>query len=400
MRSTSRPRSSTPGQHEAGVERGEGGLEAGHAHRRLLERLLLLLARVRGVVGGDAVDRARAQRPRSAPGGRPRARSGGFILKLRVERPDRLVGQQQVVRRGLAGDLHARGLARARSPRPSRARTRAGRGCGRPRRRRARSRARPSCRLGDRRDAGQAEQRRDLALVHHAVARQRRVLLVQREHAARPAAGTGAPGASRRPTATGRPSSVKPAAPASRELGHLGQLLAPLPDGDRGQEAGRDARLGARRARAASAAPAPSPPPGSVLGMARIAQKPPAAAARVPESMSSSSSRPGVRRCTCGSTKAGKACRPSASTTSAPSRRLEPRSPISAITPSRTSRSRAPVEARRAGRAGARRGSARSPAGAGRRGRAGAGAHAGCGSVGSASAPRSPAGAPRPASSS
>ncbi len=46
---------------------------------------------------------------------------------------------------------------------------------------------------------------------------------------------------------------------------------------------------------------------GSVLGWAMIAQKPPAAAARVPESMSSSSSRPGVRRCTCGSTKAGKA---------------------------------------------------------------------------------------------
>ena len=58
---------------------------------------------------------------------------------------------------------------------------------------------------------------------------------------------------------------------------------------------------------------------GSVFGWARIAQKPPAAAARVPESMSSSSSRPGVRRWTWGSTKAGKACRPSASTTSAPS---------------------------------------------------------------------------------
>src|SRR3712207_8379073 len=41
--------------------RSEGGLEAGHPHRRQLERLLLLLARVRGVVRGDAVDRARAQ---------------------------------------------------------------------------------------------------------------------------------------------------------------------------------------------------------------------------------------------------------------------------------------------------------------------------------------------------
>ena len=62
---------------------------------------------------------------------------------------------------------------------------------------------------------------------------------------------------------------------------------------------------------------------GSVFGMARIAQKPPAAAARVPESMSSSSSRPGVRRCTCGSTKAGKAWSPAASTTSAPCGRAE-----------------------------------------------------------------------------
>ena len=35
---------------------------------------------------------------------------------------------------------------------------------------------------------------------------------------------------------------------------------------------------------------------GSVFGIARIAQKPPAAAAAVPEAIVSSSSRPGVRR--------------------------------------------------------------------------------------------------------
>ena len=44
---------------------------------------------------------------------------------------------------------------------------------------------------------------------------------------------------------------------------------------------------------------------GSVFGIATIAQYPPAAAASVPDAIVSSSSRPGVRRCTCGSTNAG-----------------------------------------------------------------------------------------------
>ena len=57
---------------------------------------------------------------------------------------------------------------------------------------------------------------------------------------------------------------------------------------------------------------------GSVLGIATTATYPPAAAARVPESRSSLCSCPGVRRCTCGSTKPGKRCRPSPSSTSAP----------------------------------------------------------------------------------
>ena len=39
---------------EVRVERGEGGLEPGDAERRLLERHLLLVPRVRRVVGGDA----------------------------------------------------------------------------------------------------------------------------------------------------------------------------------------------------------------------------------------------------------------------------------------------------------------------------------------------------------
>ena len=49
---------------------------------------------------------------------------------------------------------------------------------------------------------------------------------------------------------------------------------------------------------------------GSVFGMARMAQYPPAAAAAVPDAIVSSSSRPGVRRCTCGSTNAGASTRP------------------------------------------------------------------------------------------
>ena len=62
---------------------------------------------------------------------------------------------------------------------------------------------------------------------------------------------------------------------------------------------------------------------GSVLGIATTATKPPAAAARVPESRSSLCSWPGTRRCTCGSTKPGNRCRPSPSSTSAPVGRLE-----------------------------------------------------------------------------
>jgi hypothetical protein len=45
---------------------------------------------------------------------------------------------------------------------------------------------------------------------------------------------------------TGRPSSVKPAAPLVGELGHLGQLGAVLAAGDRGEEADRNLRLGLR----------------------------------------------------------------------------------------------------------------------------------------------------------
>ncbi len=94
---------------------------------------------------------------------------------------------------------------------------------------------------------------------------------------------------------TGRPSSVKPAAPASASSA-ISVSCSPSwptvtaavnPVGIRAS-----ARARSRRERSTGA----ESTTGSVFGMARIAQKPPAAAARVPVSMSSSSSRPGVRR--------------------------------------------------------------------------------------------------------
>src|SRR5207253_11209800 len=50
-----------PRQDQLGVQRGEGGLEAGDAHRRLLVGDVLFLRLVGGVVGGDALDRAVAE---------------------------------------------------------------------------------------------------------------------------------------------------------------------------------------------------------------------------------------------------------------------------------------------------------------------------------------------------
>ena len=94
------------GEHEARVERGERRLEAGRAHRRLLEGHLLLIARVRRVVGGDAVDRARAQaldeRPAVGLGGERRVH-----LHARVHPAHVLLGEQQVMGRDLRADREA-----------------------------------------------------------------------------------------------------------------------------------------------------------------------------------------------------------------------------------------------------------------------------------------------------
>ena len=62
---------------EVRVQRGERRLEPGDAERRRLERRVLLLARVRRVVGGDAGDRAVAQRVDERGRGRRRCRAAG-----------------------------------------------------------------------------------------------------------------------------------------------------------------------------------------------------------------------------------------------------------------------------------------------------------------------------------
>ena len=154
------------------------------------------------------------------------------------------MGERQVVRRGLGGDPHAARLglgdrldrlARGQVLDVDPALLVAG----------DRGVAGDHRRLGDRRDAGQPEPRGDLALVHHAGARQARVLLVQREHAAaqplvlqRLAQDRGA---------VDRLAVVGEAERAGvGQLGHLGQRVAREPARDRGEEADRDPRLAPR----------------------------------------------------------------------------------------------------------------------------------------------------------
>ena len=94
---------------------------------------------------------------------------------------------------------------------------------------------------------------------------------------------------------TGSPSSVKPTAPTSASSAisvssspRCPTVIAAMKPV--GMRAPARARSRSERSTGAESTT------GSVFGWARIAQKPPAAAARVPESTSSSSSRPGVRR--------------------------------------------------------------------------------------------------------
>ena len=98
-------------QVEVGERQGQRGLEAEHAGRRLVERLLLRLGRVRGVVGGDAVDRARRQPARTAATSSS-VRSGGLTLNTGSKR--RAAASVSVKWCGgrLARDRQALGLGR------------------------------------------------------------------------------------------------------------------------------------------------------------------------------------------------------------------------------------------------------------------------------------------------
>ena len=141
--------------------------------------------------------------------------------------------------------------------------------------------------------------------------------------------------------ATGRPSSVKPSAPSARRYAisvssspRWPEVIAAM--NPTGMHASRAA---ASRSDPSSGAESIT---GSVFGIAITAPKPPAAAARVPLRKSSLCSWPGLRRCTCGSKKAGASSRPcpltsSISSSGSPS---EPASASAAILPSRTSTSR------------------------------------------------------------
>ncbi len=135
---------------------------------------------------------------------------------------------------------------------------------------------------------------------------------------------------------TGRPSSVNANAPASASSAISVRSSPACPRVTAAvNPVGMRASVRARSRRAPSTGAESTT--GSVFGMARIAQYPPAAAAWVPVSRSSSSSRPGVRRCTWGSTKPGKAVRPSPRTSSAPSGASSaPASPTFAMRPPRT----------------------------------------------------------------
>ena len=100
-------------------------------------------------------------------------------------------------------------------------------------------------RLRDRGDPGHAKARRHAALVHDPGGRERRVLLVQRDHPAAQALVLKRlaehPGRDHRPAVVGEAERAGVA-----ELGHLGELVAVQAPGYRGQEADLDARLATR----------------------------------------------------------------------------------------------------------------------------------------------------------
>ena len=120
MRSSSAASESDARLDQPRVEDGEGGLQAGDAEGCLLERNVLLVARVRRVVGRDRLDRPVAERLEQ----RLPVRLGAerrVHLQVRVERADDLVGEAQVVRRDLAVACTPAARARRSSSTDSRA---------------------------------------------------------------------------------------------------------------------------------------------------------------------------------------------------------------------------------------------------------------------------------------
>ena len=101
-------------------------------------------------------------------------------------------------------------------------------------------------RFRHRRPACEAESRRDRAFVHLAVARQRWLLLVERQHPPRHPAvlksSLHEAGRHDRMAVIG-----ESGGPEAGELGHLAQFLAPETLRDRRHEAGRDRRLRSRK---------------------------------------------------------------------------------------------------------------------------------------------------------
>ena len=162
------------------------------------------------------------------------ARSGGFIFRFGSSERDRLVGQDEVVRRRLAGRLHARRerlpqlvdrLARGQVEQVNRL----------PLVRGEREVAADHHALGHRRVTGEAELGRDRALVHLAAAGERRLLAVDGD----PPSGDRVvlKRAPHQPGATTGPAVVRePGRAGVGELGHLGELLAQLALRDRGEE--------------------------------------------------------------------------------------------------------------------------------------------------------------------
>ena len=90
----------------------QGGLEPEHARWRLLEGQLLRLGAVRGVVGGDRVDRAIGE-PRLHRGDVRVGAQRWVDLEDRIERRARGVREREVVRRRLGGDRQAARLRAA-----------------------------------------------------------------------------------------------------------------------------------------------------------------------------------------------------------------------------------------------------------------------------------------------